>query len=195
MVQDATGGRSVAWSNITFAINSGTAPAINQTALQSTYIGIAGTNSAWIGFPVNQGIGVTDASTASTGYVGEVLQNIVASSGVSLTTATVAVVTSVAYTAGDWLVTANPTYIGTGITATELQSFLGTASGVSTTGQTTDNTSYGTPFVVGVTARSTTPISYVFNTSTSGTLYLKAKATFSAGTCTAFGALTMVRYR
>ena len=63
------------------------------------------------------------------------------------------------------------------------------------TGQTTDNTSYGTPFVVGVTARSTTPISYVFNTSTSGTLYLKAKATFSAGTCTAFGALTMVRYR
>lgn len=139
-------------------------------------------------------VGLTTGSTPSSGNVGEVLTSSVASgSAVSLTTATVTDITSLAYTAGNWLVICNPTFSGTGITATELQSFVGTASGNSTTGQTTANTSYGTPFAVGVTAQDTTPIHFTYSSSSSGTLYLKAKATFSVGTCTAYGAITMIR--
>lgn len=138
--------------------------------------------------------GRTTGSTPTSGNIGEELQTVVASgSAVSLTTATIADITSQAYTAGNWLVVANPTFVGTGITATELQAFIGTASGNVTTGQTTANTTFGTPFIVGATAQDTPFICWPFNTSGTGTLFLKAKATFSVGTCAAYGALTLIR--
>ena len=139
-------------------------------------------------------LGLAAGAAPATGNIGEVLSaSLAVGSAVSLTTATVTDVTSLAYTAGNWLVIANATFSGSGITATELQSFVGTASGTSTTGQTTFNTSYGTPFGVGVSAQDTTPVNYYFTTASSGTLYLKAKGTFSVGTCTAYGGLTMIR--
>jgi hypothetical protein len=194
LVQDATANRTVTWTNITFATNSGAPPVLGSSAGQKTTITIIGTSEGWTGYCYN-GLGMISGATPTTGSIGETLTaSIAEGSAVSLTTATATVVTSINYTAGNWMVYANPTFIGSGITATELQSFLSTASGTSTTGQDTFNTSYGTPFIVGASARESTIIAgYPFKPTSSGTLYLKAKATFSVGSCTAFGGLIMVR--
>lgn len=156
------------------------------------------TNTTSVTFPTAGTLaiaaGLTSGITPTTGNIGEELTSTISSgSAVSLTTATVTPITSLAYTAGNWLVIANPTFSGSGITATELQSFISTASGTSTTGQVTANTSFGTPFVAASTSQDTTPIMWTFNTSSSGTLYLKAKSTFSVGTCVGYGSLTMIR--
>lgn len=195
LIQDGTGGWGVTWANVTWA--SGTAPYIDPAIGAVTRIGFKGTTRGWIGFAAPSLVGVTDASSASTGNVGEVITTTLASgSAVSQTTATVTPVLSSAYTAGDWMIVANVTFLNTTATPTELQAFLGTASGTSTTGQDTAlNTCYATPTAAVTSATITCDISYRFNTSSSGTMYLKAKPTFSAGTITAFGSMTMRRVR
>lgn len=193
LIQDGTGGRAPTFANVTWA--SGSAPTIAQPIGAITYLTFAGNGTVWTGFAASQNLGLTTGSTPTTGYIGETLTASLASgSPIALTTATVTEICSVAYTAGNWMVSGNPTFIGTVLTATELQTLFATASGTSTTGQNTFNTSFATPPAAAATQRATAAIpSWPFNPTTSGTLYMKAKATFTGTSCTAFGGFTMER--
>jgi hypothetical protein len=129
------------------------------------------------------------------GYVGNIYQSTVtAASAVVLTTTTVTEITNIALPAGKYWISANPSFQGTGVTATELQAFLATAAGTSVTGQDTDNTSYCTPFVVGSTSRATATIKgYYYAANSSTTVYLKGKATYTVGAIVAWGGITALR--
>jgi len=139
-------------------------------------------------------LGAVNASTAAAGMLGEVFSSAVASgSAVVLATATTTNVTSISLTAGDWDVSGNINIAGS--TATYTQGVGGT----STTSVTlpTDGTEVysGAQFtLLSVTDGLTVPRKVV-NVSSTTTVYLVAKATFSAGTMTAFGSITARRIR
>lgn len=177
ITQDGTGGRTLTISGVTW--DAGSAPIMPSAAGASLSLTFVAHGSDIIGYAAIP----TGSSTSS----------IAVGSAVSLTTATVAVITQLDLSAGGWLITANPTFLGTGVTASEQVAFLGTASGTSTTGQDTANTSYATPPVAGSTANCTTSINYFYNAATATTIYLKAKATFTIGTISAYGSLTAIR--
>lgn len=208
ITQDGTGGRTLAFAGVTWL--SGSPPVM--PAAVGAYItgGLISINNVIYGYVQLQStdsitlnaltlstglVGITSGSSKSAGYVGEVIQASVASgSAVSLTTATVTEITHIDLTSGLWMISANPTFLGTGITGTELQAFYSTASSTSTAGQDTYNTSYSDPFSATTTGRATASISgYILNLSGNGSIYLKAKATFTIGTCTAYGGITAVR--
>ena len=182
-----------AGSGMTINSDSGLLAIANQWDVVSLYFN-SYTSCTLAGVGTSQLVGSTAGTTPATGLVGETLQASVASgTPVSLTTATNTVITNVNYSAGNWLVTANPTFIGTTLTGTIFQTSCSTASGTSTTGTTTYNTDYATPPVATTSSNFGAPLCWTFSTNSSGTMYLKANATFSVGTCTAFGGLTMVR--
>jgi hypothetical protein len=197
LLQDATGGRTVAWSNITFATNNGAAPSINTTINGSTYIGISGTSSAWIGYPVNQGLGTTAGTNAAAGYVGEVLSSTIAiGSATSLTTATGKSVTSLALTAGDWNVWGNIGYIAAATTTVSL--LTGSISTTNNTQATSPNGGGYAQLQATLTTASTNilPVGMTqINVSTSTTVYLVATATFAVSTMTAYGSIYARRAR
>jgi hypothetical protein len=197
LLQDATGGRTVAWSNITFATNSGAAPAINPTIAGSTYIGISGTSTAWVGYPVNQGLGVTDASNAAAGYIGEVVSSTIAiGSATSLTTATGKTITSLTLSAGDWMVSGNIGFIAAaGTLPTVLTASI---SATNNTQATSPNSGAFAQIATAFTAASTNVLTLApirINISTSTTYYLVATATFTVSTLTGYGALVARRFR
>lgn len=208
ITQDGTGGRTLAFAGVTWLSGS---PPVMPAAI-GAYItgGLISINNVIYGYVQLQStdsitlnaltlstglVGITSGSSKSAGYVGEVIQASVASgSAVSLTTATVTEITHIDLTSGLWMISANPTFLGTAITGTELQAFYSTASSTSTAGQDTYNTSYSDPFSATTTGRATASISgYILNLSGNGSIYLKAKATFTIGTCTAYGGITAVR--
>ena len=197
LLQDATGGRTVAWSNITFATNSGAAPAINPTIAGSTYIGISGTSTAWVGYPVNQGLGVTDASNAAAGYIGEVVSSTIAiGSATSLTTATGKTITSLTLSAGDWMVSGNIGFIAAaGTLPTVLTASI---SATNNTQATSPNSGAFAQIATAFTAASTNVLTLApirINISTSTTYYLVGTATFTVSTLTGYGALVARRFR
>lgn len=195
--QDGTGGRTVAWSNITFATTGAVVPAINTAAGQSTYIGVTGTSVGWIGYAANQNLGVTDGSVAAAGYIGEVISSSVAiGSAISLTTATAANITSINLSAGDWEVSGNIGFIGAaGCIPTQL-----TAS-VSATTATQATSPNGGGFVqlaatLGTAATNVMAFApTTINISTGATYYLVGTATFTGGTLTAYGSIKARRVR
>jgi hypothetical protein len=197
LVQDGTGGRTVAWSNITFATNNGANPPINTAIGGSTYIGISGTSSAWIGYPVNQGLGVTDGSNASTGYVGEVVTSSIAiGSATSLTSGTAKTITSITLTAGDWMISGNIGFIAaSGTLPTILTSSISTTTN---TQATSPNGGGFTQFQLAFAATSTNvlPIAPTrFNITSTTTYFLVATATFTVSTLTGYGSITARRFR
>jgi Pectate lyase superfamily protein len=131
---------------------------------------------------------------ATAGSIGEYVSSAIASgSAVSLTTATAANVTSISLTAGDWDVDGNVNIAGS--TATYTQG----VGGISTTSATlpTDGTEVnsGAQFTaLSVTDGLTLPRKRVSISSTT-TVYLVGKATFSAGTMTAYGSISARRVR
>lgn len=134
------------------------------------------------------------SGTPGTGIIGELLSSsLAAGSAVSLSNDVNTDITSIAYTAGNWLVTANPKLVYSAITNTVNLIFVGTASGDNQTGITAFNANHIEHPATGASGTAGGTISYIFNTSSSGTLYLKMKCTFSAGTATAYGGLQMVR--
>jgi hypothetical protein len=197
LLQDATGGRTVAWSNITFATNSGAAPSINSAIAGSTYIGISGTSTAWIGYPVNQGLGTTSGNNAAAGYVGEVLSSTIAiGSATSLTTATGKSVTSLVLSAGDWNVWGNIGYIAAATTTVSL--LTGSISTTNNTQATSPNGGGYAQLQATLTTASTNilPVGMTqINVSTSTTVYLVATATFAVSTMTAYGSIYARRAR
>lgn len=139
-------------------------------------------------------LGTTTIGDASAGYMGEEIQTLVASgSAVSLTTATAANVANVSLTAGDWDVEGNVNLaLGSATVTAE-------SAGISLTSATlpTDGSEVYSAVQLIVTSENdsiTIPRKRV-NVSTTTTVYLVAKATFSAGTVAAFGAITARRVR
>ena len=147
---------------------------------------------------VNNGVvrirGSTANDTPTAGDVGESTTSLVASgSAVSLTTATGANVTSITLTAGDWDVSGIVNVAFTSATHT------GTTASFSTTTATpaTDGTEGYTGLQLTITSATTSiPVTEGrLSLSTSTTVYLTVKSTFSAGTAAAFGKITARRRR
>lgn len=196
LVQDGTGSRTVTWANITFATGGGTTAPVNSAIGSSTYFGISGTNSAWIGYTGNN-IGSTNASVATAGYIGEVISSSVAiGSAVSMTTATGKTITSIALTPGDWLVWGNIGYIAA---ATTIPTLL--TNSISATNNTQATSPNGGGFsqlnVTFVTASTNimTIAPTEINISAAATYYLVGTATFTVSTLTAYGSITAMRFR
>jgi len=136
--------------------------------------------------------GVSDASDAATGIVGEYIESSIASgSAVSLTTATAKTVTSISLTAGDWIVDGVVAYKSavTANTATN-------QSGISTTNNTIG--ALGTycqdsPMAVLVADQAYTLPSVRISISATTTVYLIAKSTFTISTNAAYGQIKAIR--
>jgi len=139
-------------------------------------------------------IGYVAGSSAASGIVGEVISSLVASgSAVSLTTATAANVTSISLTAGDWDVSGNISFAGGTATYTGSAGSIGTTSATLATDGTEVNS--GAQFTaVSVTDGLTVPAKQI-NVSATTTVYLIGKATFSAGTVSAYGSIRARRVR
>lgn len=135
--------------------------------------------------------GTNTNDNAATGYVGEYLSS--TASGISLTTATDANITSISLTAGDWDVegtiafapSASPTLILASISSTS-----------ATASATMDGTTYhqSTAFPAGSTQQINSG-SRRFSLSATTTIYLVGRASFSSGTCLANGVIRARRAR
>ena len=141
--------------------------------------------------------GVTDASDAAAGKIGEEVRSSVASaSAVTLTTNQYSDVTSVSLTAGDWDVSGMVSFTGGAVTGTQFSAGFGTASGNSATGLVAgDNlvTTLGAPGV-GIDPGMAIP-QYRINVSSTTIIYLKAFALFTLGTAKAYGRISARRRR
>ena len=136
--------------------------------------------------------GTVTGSAIGAGIVGEKITSAVASgSAVSLTTATAANVTSISLTAGNWAVSGNINFSDATATST------GTSASINTT--TATMASDGTEAYSGVQVTLVSEIDSVtlpvkvINVSTTTTVYLVGKSTFSAGSVSAFGSITATR--
>lgn len=138
--------------------------------------------------------GVTDGSSASTGYVGQVIASSIDSvAAVDLTSAVASDVTSIALTPGDWVVDGSVNFALTAATLSLGESAINITSatitadgreGYSGVVQTSASTTVGAP----VPSRS---ISVSSNT----TVYLVALGTFAGTGCKAFGTIRAQRVR
>jgi hypothetical protein len=196
VIQDATGGRTLTFSGITWATSGGVAPAYNTASNASTYYFLRGTSIGWIGFPANQNIGVTDGSSAASGYIGEVITSSVPSgSAVSLTTGVASNVTSLPLPPGFYLAFANIIFDPAG--STVVSAITGSINSTSATQATAPNGGYQTrsdSFTTGADqSLSITP--FIINITATTTYFLVATASFTTSTCAAFGEFTAVRIR
>lgn len=135
-------------------------------------------------------VGVTNASSAAAGSVGEfVSSNVPVGSAISLTTATSADVTSINLTAGDWDIFGNIRMTGTG-TFTIARAWTNTTSATPPDSSMFNSLQLTTI----VTAAINTPYLRV-NVNANQTVYLTAQCTFSTGTVTACGSIFARRVR
>lgn len=142
--------------------------------------------------------GITDGSTSpAAGKIGQVVSSTVASgSAVALTTGTVADVTNISLTAGNWLVSGHVVYTVTSSTPTVTNEtvFLGTASGNNTTGRDTAvNTGRSSSGATATSDDSVDMPTHYLQVSGTTTYYLKASSTFTGGNISAFGYIIAVR--
>lgn len=140
-------------------------------------------------------LGTSTNDSASAGYVGQIISSSVTTgSGVTLTTATAANVTSISLTAGDWDVHGNV------FIANTLSSSLGLGFGwISTTSATEPDKSLLSGLDMtgsaGINALAAT-VPYVrISISSTTTVYLSTIATFNTGTTTASGNIFARRAR
>lgn len=143
-------------------------------------------------------VGVTDASSAAAGSVGEVISSVIlVGSAVSLTSTVTANVTSISLTAGDWDVTGevwlNPA--GTTVTAYALAGITTTSATMPTVPAT--NTSTSQVFVPATASDNPViPVSPArINVSGTTTVYLVGSASFSVSTNGAYGKIIARRRR
>jgi hypothetical protein len=138
--------------------------------------------------------GVSTNSNAATGVIGEYIESILASSsGVSLTTGTVANVTSISLTAGDWDVS--------GVVAFNLNA--GTLGTTFVSGLTSTSATFGPEYTVswlGMATGINSPQNLVtpvirFSLASTTTIYLVADSVFTVSTMKAGGLLRARRVR
>lgn len=182
------------------------APALNSIALTGnptapTVASVTDSSTSIATTAFVQGVlhtGVTNASNAAPGQIGEVL-SASQTTNVSMTTATTVNVATLALTAGDWRV--NGFVAITPSVASTVQ-----GCGISTTSATLPTPAQAAAgtgalmqlrlsFATGALQQSYPTGELRVNTSTSTTVYLVAQATFASGTCTAIGYITARRMR
>ena len=139
--------------------------------------------------------GATNGNVAGPGKIGEIQETRIGSvSAVALTSGAAANVASVSLTAGDWDVTGMVTLKYTSAT----QSADGQAGLSGTSASLPGDSLRGYDNTRQTTTTSNASIAlppYNFPSSGSQTVYLAAQASFSAGTCAAFGRITARRVR
>lgn len=143
--------------------------------------------------------GTATNDNAAAGDVGEVISSTLASgSAITLTSLSPANVTSISLTAGDWDVRGNISYVGGGTVSTLSQQF----ASISTTSNTLDASPgrYVAQFLGGgVDIGSSTSNSVVgpirISLSTTTTVYLVGRASFSGNAVKAFGIIEARRAR
>lgn len=141
--------------------------------------------------------GIGDGSAAVAGNVGETIsQSVAPGSAIVLTNATIADVTSVPLTPGDWDVWANIGIApGAGATMTSISAWINIGSAVD------PGAPNGGAYVTSVppaafAAQQVLPVgSMTIETATNITAYLSTNVAFSGGTAGAFGAITARRRR
>lgn len=176
-------------SNIT--ITGGSITGITDLAVADGGTGASTAAAARTNLGAAASTGVTDASNAATGAVGEVIT--ATTTGVSMgTTDTVYNLTSVSLTAGDWDVYSSAQFNGT-VGPTSLRASLSTTSATSG-GFPYAAQTYGLTAIASVDQRITPPIRRV-NISTTTTLYLTGAATWASGTMTGAGFIMARRIR
>lgn len=136
--------------------------------------------------------GTTTNDAAASGNIGETLSSAVTiASGTSLTTATNANIRTLSLTAGDWLVSGNINFGATTATVT------GTVGGMTTTSAALPADGSEVYSGVQVTLLSETDSVTLppkrFSVSSTTTVYLVGKSTFSAGSVKAGGSITAIR--
>lgn len=198
LVQDGTGGRQPTFANCTFlATGSSTPTAINQAIAATTYFEADAVNGAWIVSAANQNLGVTDGSSAASGYIGEIISSTIAiGSAVSLTTATAKSITSITLTPGDWMVSGNIGFIAASGTLPTI--LTASISQVDNTQATSPNGGGFNQLQLAFAATSTNVLSMAptrINISAQTTVYLVGTATFTVSTLTAYGSITARRFR
>lgn len=177
-------GASISGQVLTLQPANGSNPGLITTASQT----LAGVKFFSSGL-----LGVTDASNATAGNIGEAVRAAVAAgSNLPLTTATAANVTSISLTAGDWDVSGMICFTGTPTGTVYNMGLSTTSATLSTFG---DN-AYQTPTSPNAVADNCMTIpAWRLNVNTTTTVYLVARATFSVGSVGAYGRISARRVR
>jgi len=137
-------------------------------------------------------LGHPTGSAAGVGELGEITQSLVdVGNAVSLTTATGANVTSVSLTAGEWDVDGNVNFGASSATITAMAAAIHTTSATLPT-DGSECSSGVRVTTTSITDTITLPRKRI-SISSPTTIYLVAKATFSAGTMTGYGTITARR--
>lgn len=139
-------------------------------------------------------IGTTAVGNASAGNLGEFVSSLVASTAASgvLTTAA-SNITSVSLTAGDWDVYGNVSLVGTSATVTGMAAGINTTTGTIPTDGSEAYAGFQTTTLT-FTNTVTLPLKRV-NVSSTTSVFLVGRATFSAGTVKVFGNINARRVR
>jgi hypothetical protein len=148
--------------------------------------------------PTTNGIvGTTAANDAAAGYVGEYIESAVAvGSAVSLTTGTGADITSISLTAGDWDVEGEVAFNTAATTSlTRVTASIATGSGLINSVTTTTVSMVATVFGAVSTVQQLPVTRRRVNVSTTTTIYLVARGTFTVSTLTAHGYIGARRVR
>lgn len=137
--------------------------------------------------------GTITNDAASAGDVGEyVVGTRTSGSALSLTTDTVADIATISLTAGDWDISGNITFAGTTATVTGSGGGIQNASAVM---PTSTNVVYSGTQTVLATFNDSIFVTKRFSLASTTTIYLVARATFTAGTVTGYGAIAARRVR
>ncbi len=172
----------------------------NTPTLITPVIGVATGTSLNFGASTTNGlIGITGATSAASGVVGEIISSAVVDSAVSLSNGIEANMTSISLTAGAWMVSGYIVFVGnTGTIATISVAAINTVS--ATLPSTASPTIAGpTSRIDGTTSaggRQVLDISNAFiNISSTTTVYLVARCNFSVSTLTAGGVIMAHRIK
>lgn len=194
-IQDSNGNLLLDFLKVASAVNyidianaaTGNSPTISAKGSNSN-ISLTLQGKGTSGVPIK---GVTDASDAAAGYVGEIISStILIASAVSISTATSTNLTSISLTAGDWDVWGNISFRNTGINITVALAWLNDASATPPDeafqcGSDTILTSY----------RGVISPSRRFSLSSTTTIYISGFVTFAAGTSSMCGGIYARRVR
>jgi hypothetical protein len=154
-------------------------------------------NSGSLAFGVSgQGIqGVTDASSASAGIVGEYIASQVTAPSTGLTSATQTNITSISLTAGDWDVSGTASYnFGSGTVPTVIQGAISTTSATLPTNLNGSRANLFLTFTTGAQSEMVVPTTRI-NITTTTTVYLVASCTFTGGSTGIGGTIRARRIR
>lgn len=139
--------------------------------------------------------GTSTNDSPTTGYVGEVVSATSAITNFVGTTGQYMSVTTIALTAGDWVVSGTVGFSLNGATVTFCEMGIGTADGNVATGLTAGDTDFYAAVPTSANLSSATVPMRRYSLSGSQSLYLKASIAFSAGTPQVDGRITALRIR